>query len=145
MELNNYTDYGKEALLKVEEALSDIKNIYNQISNIKTAVYNLNLPLGCIFAVTGDYAGENVVKLDGSVLAKADYPRFYDYVVANIGLINTCTNDEFEASVTASGYCDKFVVDEEGLSIRIPLSSGLVMASGLGLSPLYIVVKCNEI
>lgn len=145
MELNNYTDYGKEALLKVEEALSDIKNIYNQLASLKnTSNKKWNMPLGCIFAVAGQYDGDRAVKLDGAVLNSASYPEFYSYIIANSTMVTTCTNDEFEALLASSGHCEKFVIDEANATVRIPHASGLATIVGANFSPLYIVVKCDE-
>ncbi len=144
MELNNHIDYGKEALLKTEEMLADIKNLYSQLSKLKGTVgKKWNLPLGCIFACLGYCQSSSALKLDGSVLSSTDYPAFYNYVLANKDSLSTCTSEEFEAEAGASGYCEKFVIDETLMTVRIPLASGLATMKG-NFSPLYIVVKCDE-
>lgn len=82
-----------------------------------------SLPIGSIFASALPQTDAGVHLLDGSTIAlDGIYADFVDLfkTLVNAGYNLTCTQEEYDAYVSATGSCGKFVLDEANNTLKLP-------------------------
>lgn len=99
------------------------------------------LPLGFLIPSTIVSDDSSLHLADGSVIAQDGiYADFCTWVksrkAANDANVPTCTQAEFDSSVTTYGQCGKYVIDDEAGTIRLPkitkFVQGLASLSEIG-------------
>lgn len=100
------------------------------------------MPVGSIFVSAIPLTDARVHLLDGSTISQdgiyADFANLIKSLVATGNNIAYDTNEEFDADVTATGNCGKFVIDNTNGTIRLPkittFIQGLTDLSNIGHS-----------
>lgn len=81
------------------------------------------LPIGLIFPSAIPQESASFHLLDGTTIAQdgvyADFVALLKQLVSS-GYKLTCTQSEFDADVTRTGNCGKFVVDDSAKTVRLP-------------------------
>ena len=99
------------------------------------------MPVGSIFVSAIPLSDARVHLLDGSTISQdgvyADFTNLIKSLVATGNNIS-CTQDQFNADVSATGNCGKFVIDNTNKTIRLPkittFIQGLTDLSNIGHS-----------
>ena len=79
------------------------------------------LPVGTIFSHTcsASFVPENSLPCDGAEYAQAQFPTLYtDWLVG--GRLNTCTYEEYQEEITATGECLKIALDTINKKFKVP-------------------------
>lgn len=82
-----------------------------------------SMPMGTIFASAIPISNPKVHLLDGStILQEGIYSQFAEHIKSLVatGHSISCTQSEFDTSVTTYGQCGKFVIDNTAGTIRLP-------------------------
>lgn len=101
------------------------------------------MPVGSIFASAIPQEDARVRLLDGSTISQTGvYETFANLIKAldSAGQPITCTQDEFNADVSKTGNCGKFVIDNENGTIRLPKITTFIQ----GLSDITNIGKSLE-
>ncbi len=106
---------------------------------IKFAEGNVSLqasmPVGSIFPSAIPIIDRRVHLLDGTTISQeGTYGNFAILIKALIsaGYNITCTQEEFDTSVSTYGQCGKFVVDNDAKTIRLPLITEFIASNNGG-------------
>lgn len=106
---------------------------------IKFAEGNVSLqasmPVGSIFPSAIPIVDRRVHLLDGTTISQeGTYENFAILINALIsaGHNITCTQEEFDTSVSTYGQCGKFVVDNDAKTIRLPLITEFIASNNGG-------------
>lgn len=94
-----------------------MSDIYGMIEKSR----NGKMPVGTIFAHTcsADFVPENSLPCDGSEYTESQFPNLYvDWLIS--GRLNTCTYEEYQAEITATGECLKWALDTENKKFKVP-------------------------
>lgn len=128
-----------ELLMQMEEdGLLEENQIYMTPDDDSVSIA---LPVGSIFASAIPLTDSRVHLLDGSTIAQTGvYEEFATLIKSLIasGQPISCSQTEFDADVSATGNCGKFVVDDSIGTIRLPkittFIQGLSSISNIGES-----------
>lgn len=107
----------------------------------EVSIGGAGLPVGTIFAHTANasFVPENSLPCDGTEYTQAQFPTFYnDWLVG--ARLNTCTYEEYQAEITATGECLKIALDTINQKFKVPTKLNQVLATN---NP--IPVKGNDI
>jgi hypothetical protein len=93
------------------------------------------LPVGAVFASALPLTDSSVHALDGSYISQTGlYEQFAVYLksLRDAGYKITCTQSEFNTSVSTYGQCGKFVIDDTLGTIRLPKITEFVASNNGG-------------
>lgn len=94
-----------------------------------------SMPVGSIFPSAIPIIDRRVHLLDGTTISQeGTYENFAILIKALIsaGYNITCTQEEFDTSVSTYGQCGKFVVDNDAKTIRLPLITEFIASNNGG-------------
>lgn len=93
------------------------------------------LPVGAVFASALPLTDSSVHALDGTTISQSGlYEQFAVYLksLRDAGYKITCTQSEFDTSVSTYGQCGKFVINDTLGTIRLPKITEFVASSNGG-------------
>lgn len=93
------------------------------------------LPVGAIFASAIPLTDSSVHALDGSTISQTGmYEQFASLIksLESAGFKITCTQEEFDTSVSTYGQCGKFVINNTSRTIRLPLITEFIASNNGG-------------
>jgi hypothetical protein len=93
------------------------------------------LPVGAVFASALPLTDSSVHLLDGSTISQTGiYEQFAVYLksLRDAGYKITCTQSEFDTSVSTYGQCGKFVINDNTKTIRLPKITEFIASSNGG-------------
>lgn len=93
------------------------------------------LPVGAIFASAIPLTDSSVHALDGSTISQTGmYEQFANLIksLVSAGFKITCTQEEFDTSVSTYGQCGKFVINNTSGTIRLPLITEFIASNNGG-------------
>lgn len=119
--------YVDDAKAEINEELETLRN-------------RASLPIGTVFASAIPLTDAGVHLLDGSYIAQdgiyAEFAALLKTLAQTYAL--TCTEEEFEAALSKTGNCGKFVINDTGGTIRLPkitkFIQGLTDITNIGTS-----------
>ncbi len=94
-----------------------------------------SMPMGTIFASAIPISNPKVHLLDGStILQEGIYSQFAEHIKSLVatGHNISCTQSEFDTSVSTYGQCGKFVIDNTAGTIRLPLITEFIASNNGG-------------
>jgi hypothetical protein len=94
-----------------------------------------SMPMGTIFASAIPISNPKVHLLDGStILQEGIYSQFAEHIKSLVatGHNISCTQSEFDISVSTYGQCGKFVIDDPVGTIRLPLITEFIASNNGG-------------
>lgn len=94
-----------------------------------------SMPMGTIFASAIPISNPKVHLLDGStILQEGIYSQFAEHIKSLVatGHNISCTQSEFDTSVSTYGQCGKFVIDNTVGTIRLPLITEFIASNNGG-------------
>ena len=107
----------------------------DNLSTWRTKLGISSLPIGTIFPSALPISDTRVRLLDGSTISQTGiYAQFVSKLKSLIsaGYKLSCTQSEFDNSVSTYGQCGKFVIDDTAGTIRIPLITEFIASNNGG-------------
>ena len=139
-----------EDVKNVSNNINNINTIANNINNVDTVVSNItdlnnvatnieavssisdwintsggtvNYYVGQIISIlcSSSYVPFGCLACDGSEYSKEQFVNLWNnYLTATTPLLQTCTYEEYQTSITNNGFCEKFAVDNVNNKFKVP-------------------------
>lgn len=97
---------------------------------VKDSSSGAGMPVGTIFSHTcsASFIPENSLPCNGTEYTQSQFPTFYnDWLVG--GRLNTCTYEEYQAEIAATGECLKIGLDTENQKFKVPTKLNQILAT----------------
>lgn len=136
--INSMTESQLDSL---KDSNGKIPDLANQLIMTEDEASGISLPIGAIFPSAIPITDARVHLLDGSTISQTGvYETFANLIksLVSSGYNINCSQTEFDADITATGNCGKFVVDDTAGTIRLPkittFIQGLTSITNIGES-----------